>query len=110
MAHRGKGEGSITQRKDGSWQGALQVEGKRWFVTGRTEKEVKAKLSDLKREAHQNGALSNPGTKTLNNLLGLWLKIAAPTLKSRTVHDYEAVARRYVRPAIEHLRLTKISP
>ncbi len=26
MARRSKGEGSITQRKDGSWQGALQVE------------------------------------------------------------------------------------
>lgn len=110
MARRSKGEGSITQRTDGSWQGALQVEGRRRFVTGKTEKEVKAKLADLQREAHQNGALSDPGTKTLNDLLDLWLRTAAPTLKPRTVHDYESVARRYVRPTIGRLKLTKVTP
>jgi hypothetical protein len=110
MARRSKGEGSITQRADGSWQGALQVEGRRRFVTGKTEKEVKAKLAALQREAHQNGALSDPGTKTLNDLLDLWLNTAGPTLKPRRVHDYECHARRYVRHTIGHLRLTKVTP
>lgn len=110
MARRSKGEGSITQRTDGSWQGALQVEGRRRFVTGKTEKEVNSKLAELQREAHQNGGLSDPGTRTLNDLLDLWLKTAAPSLKPRTVYDYECVARRYVRPAIAHLKLMKATP
>jgi len=110
MARRSKGEGSITQRTDGSWQGALQVEGRRRFVTGKTEKDIKAKLGALQREAHQTGGLSDPGTKTLNDLIELWLTTAAPSLKPRTLYDYQCLTRRYIQPTLGHVRLTKLTP
>jgi hypothetical protein len=53
MARRSKVEGSITQRKSGSWQGDLQLEGRHRFVTGKTEKEVEARLAELQmKRAH----------------------------------------------------------
>lgn len=56
MKRRDKGEGSISQRKDGLWTGRIDIgtqdNGKRKIkaVYGKTEQEVKRKLRELKKE------------------------------------------------------------
>ena len=60
MARREKGEGSISQRKDGSWTARLTLgfdsDGKRKIKAfyGKTEREVKNKLKEFKKELIRN--------------------------------------------------------
>jgi len=104
------GEGSVTQRQDGRWQASLQVDGHRRTVYGKTRQEVVAKLEALKRQASQAGALPDPGKRTLNDLLEAWLEVKAPTLKERTLADYQEICQNYISPALGTLRLDKVTP
>ena len=54
---RDKGEGSIFQRKDGTWAAKYTPEGgvKTKYLYGKTENEVKKKLRDFKKETAKNG-------------------------------------------------------
>lgn len=107
---RAHGEGSITQRKDGRWQAALQVDGRRRMVYGRTRQEAAVRLAELKRQAAQSGGLPDPGRRTLGELLGAWLEAKAPTWKLRTLADYTGTCDRYLRPALGDLRLARVTP
>ncbi len=109
-SRRSVGEGSITQRKDGRWQAALQVDGRRRVAYGRTRQEAAAKLAELKRQAAQTGGLPDPGRRTLGELLDAWLETAAPTLKPRTQADYADICARYLRPPLGALRLNRVTP
>jgi len=88
--------GEITLRSDGRWCGTLQVGGVRRYVYGKTEREAKKKLAELERQASVVG-LADPGKRTVGDLLDHWLEIVRPTLKARTVADYESLCRRYIR-------------
>ncbi len=85
---RSPGEGSITQRQDGRWQASLQVDGKYKIVYSKTWAECVAKLDELKRQAAAAGAISDPGKRTLNDLLDAWLQVKTPSWKPLTAHDY----------------------
>ncbi len=110
MGRRSNGEGSISQRKDGSWQAALQVDGVRRTVYGKTRREAAAKLQELRRQATSTGCLANPKGRTLNDLLDAWLESKAPYLKPRTLADYEQVSNLYLRPTMGQLPLSKVTP
>jgi len=110
MARRSRGEGSLHQRKDGRWQAALQVDGVRRTVYGRTRQEAARKLADLQRQAMAAGALPQPGTKTLADLVGHWLETAAPNLKPRTLADYRQTFRLYIAPTLGQVRLDRLTP
>jgi len=72
MARRSPGEGSITKRKDGRWQGSLQVDGRRVSVYGKTRTEVVTKLKALQKEVDEHHRLANPGKLTLGGYLRQW--------------------------------------
>lgn len=100
----------INQRADGRYFSAVQLDGKRRFVYGKTVSEVKKKLAVLDVEAATNGGFSDSGTKTINDLLDYFLQTTKPTLKPRTQSDYELLASRYIRPALGTVRLSKLTP
>lgn len=110
MPRRSAGEGSLTQRADGRWQAALQVEGRRRTVYGRTRAEAAQRLQELIRQAAQAGALPDPGKRTVGELLDAWLDTKASTVGPRTLADYAAVCRRHVPASFRALRLTKVGP
>jgi len=110
MPRRSPGEGSISRRPDGRWQGALQVNGVRRVIYAKSEREAKAKIQALQREAYVNGALPDPGRKTVDDLLDAWIENVAPTLKPRTIADYHAVCGRYIRPILGKIRLARLTP
>jgi hypothetical protein len=51
---RSDGEGSITKRKDGRWQGCIMLDRKRYYIYGKTRAEVVEGLRELKRQ-HTRG-------------------------------------------------------
>jgi len=107
---RSHGEGSLTQRRNGLWQGSLMLGGVRRVVYGKTRKEALEKLEALKRQAQEVGRLPDGGTMTVGEYLGHWLEQAAPRLRPKTVYDYEIVCRRHIAPHIGNLRLSKLTP
>jgi integrase len=76
---RGKGEGSIRQRKDGRWEGSVTTgttangNPKRQFVYGKTRAEVAKRLNELLDRQHK-GLLTDPNKTTVAEWLERWLE------------------------------------
>jgi integrase len=109
MSNRGHGEGTIFQRKDGRWQGALQIDGTRRTVYGSTRKEVQTKLRELQKQTEAIGTLPPSGRYTVNDLLDTWLG-SATNLKPSTVHEYRWFLKTYVRPIIGGMQIERVTP
>jgi integrase len=86
MARRSSGEGSISQRKDGRWQGALQLAGRRVTAYGKTRREVSAKLEALRGQAATAGTL--PERHTVGELLAAWWATGRPRWAPSTAEGY----------------------
>lgn len=109
MSNRSSGEGSFFQRKDGRWQASLQINGVRRTIYAKTEREARTKLRDLQRKADNAGSLPDPGRRTVNDLLNIWLG-SAPDLKPSTISKYRWFLDTCVRPVIGEVRLERVTP
>ncbi len=111
---RAHGEGSISRRKNGTWQAALSIgpgaDGKprRRTVYGRTQREVLAKLEDLRREVQEGVVVTS--NQTLGAYLDRWLDHKKATLSQRTVELYGDMIGRHVKPTLGGVDLTKVTP
>ena len=109
MARRNNGEGTVVQRKDGrGWQASIRLNGTRRTVYGKTEREARKKLRELQRQIDTTGALPNPGTRTVADLVEEWLD-SAP-LKPTTIAQYRLFFDAYARPALGNTRLANVTP
>lgn len=103
-----KQAGSVYQRSDGKWCAALMADGKRKVLYAKSEREARKKLADIQNTLATNGTLPNPGNRTVNDLLDLWLESAE--LRPGTLADYRSVLTRYVRPSLGHVKLSRLEP
>src|SRR3990172_866641 len=110
MSRRNPGEGSISKRASGTWQVSLQVNGKRKTIYGKSEREARSKLLEMQKQLAVNGSLPDCGKRTVDDLLTAWLDRARPTLKPRSVTEYEGICDRYIRPTIGKVRLARLTP
>jgi len=106
VSRRSPGEGTICQRKDGRWQGSIQIGRVRRTVYGRTRTEVAQRLADLRRQAAHG--LPRPGGRTVADLLEEWL--STTDLRPTTVRHYRALARVHVLPRMGKVRLERVTP
>ena len=109
MSKRRHGEGTVYQRSDGRWQASIQIHGKRRSIYAKTEREARAKLRDLQKEADTVGGLADPGQRTVGDLFDTWLD-SAPDLKPSTVSNYRCFLDTYVRPTLGDVRLDRVTP
>jgi len=109
MPNNRPGQGTVVQRRDGRWQASLQVNGVRRTVYGRTEREARAKLRELRRQADTDGALTTPGKRTVADLIDAWLT-SAPNLKTTTVARHRWFFDKYARAPLGDVRLEKVTP
>ena len=111
---RGNGEGSITKRKDGRWQGMYYektIDGpKRHYVYGKTRKEAWDKL--VKEMARQDsGLVSDAGKITVGEFLDKWLDESVKNaVVPSTAERYEQIARLHLKPRLGEIRLKGLSP
>jgi integrase len=115
-ARRGRGEGSISQRDDGRWEGKLSLgydaQGKRIRKTlyGKTKTEVQEKLEKLKQDP-TTGLPPDIEKLTVATYMTRWLEdTARPTIDEGTYASYESLIRLHIVPEIGHLRLNKLAP
>lgn len=109
---RANGEGSIYQRSDGMWVGAMSLpNGKRKVVYGATQAIARTKLAKAKSDQTE-GKLPTAGDErlTLAAFLPRWFEtLNARGVKPQTQVQYEMAARVHILPALGHMRLRQIS-
>lgn len=113
---RGRSEGSIFQRADGTWTASISLgyddkgKRKRRVVYGATKKEVQEKLRAVQNAA-VSGQLADAGTLTVAQYLARWLEnTAKPRVQPKTHLRYEQLVRLRINPALGGVKLTKVAP
>jgi integrase len=107
---RGRGEGSIRQRKDGRWEARISLEGgKRRSIFGVSRAAVaKRMVTDLK---GQQDGLPVPGEQlTLGRHLTTWLEDIKNEVRPSTQESYERLVRLHVLPDLAKVRLVRLTP
>jgi integrase len=98
---------AIVRRSDGYYCAAVQVNGKRKFVYGRTEREVAEKLKEVEKQVLLHKNLPDY-SKTVGDLIDYFLKIVQPSLKPKTYATYEFVCEKYIRPMIGKTKTARL--
>ena len=107
---RGQNEGSIYQRSDGRWAGAVSLGGgKRKTVYGRTAEETREKLDQIKSNLKLGITLA-PERTTLAEVCALWLDAKRETVRPKTYESYSGLLRKHVLPNLGRMRLSNITP
>jgi integrase len=108
---RGRGEGSVFQRKDGRWVVQVWLEdGKRKQFYAKSQKEGIEKLRKVQRELEQ-GTLATGPQQTVRQYLEYWLEeVHRPTLRVGTYVKYRVFVYKHLIPVLGHLRLQKLTP
>lgn len=108
--HRGMGEGSITQRKNGRWRAQIQRDGKRVSFGADTKQECLKWLAKTINDVN-NGRLDIEGGRMqLSDYLEQWLESARMTLRPKTHYQYERIIKLHINPHIGNLPLKSITP
>lgn len=106
--HRGHGEGSITERKDGRYQVAISLEdGKRKYYYASSKKEAMEILRKVQHEQQQGTLVTGP-QQTLEQYLKEWLQ-SHKSIRPRTYERYEAIIRLHLVPTLGKLTLQKLT-
>lgn len=108
---RGNGEGSIYQRTDGRWCGAISLgydengKLKRRVIYGKTKGEVKEKMLPLQHDA-LHGKPIEPNKLTVEQHFDDWLRTKKPPkTKSATYGKYDRLYRTHIKPIFGRLKL-----
>lgn len=108
---RGNGEGSIAQRRNGTYQGAVRLpDGSRKYVYGKSREEIRRKLGVVIHSL-ETGTFSDAHGQTVAEFLDQWLQeVVRPNVRPWTFAGYEVHVRLHLKPAIGSLRLDKLGP
>ena len=112
---RERGEGCISKRKDGSWTGRIDVgvtpDGKRKVkaVYGKTEREVKAKLKEVRNSLIREDYIDTKQT-TVKEYVEDWLiNNKRHEVKPKTYDYIEMIFNNYVFPSIGNYQLHAVT-
>jgi integrase len=104
---RGNHEGSL-RRRGGTWEGAIMLSGRRYYVYAPTKAECRQKLLALL-ERHRRGQLTPPQKLTLQDFAERWLEGCRGRLRPKTIQSYQD-AMRALLPVLGKMRLDRLSP
>jgi integrase len=106
---RGQNEGTVFQRKDGRWSGAVSLgNSKRKHVYGKTAADVRTKVAEIRASLSQGIQL--PKRMTITELITLWLEAKEPTVRHTTFAGYKLTLGKHVIPNIGHLKIATVTP
>ena len=110
---RGQSQGTIYQRRDGRWEGALTIPGtsgrrKRFYAA--TEEQAERQLAALVGAVAAGEAIA-PEAQAVGDHLAWWLEaIIKPARRASTYRSYEALVRLHRHPTLGHLPLASLTP
>lgn len=106
---RGNGEGSISRRKDGRWEGRYTVNGKRRGVYGTTRKEVADKLARAIAASKEAAPEFVAANVTVAEFFEQYDGVARDTMKRLGYETYRDIARLHLLPAFGSKKLKDLS-
>lgn len=118
---RGNGEGSIYKRKDKNgnfirWEGSVSIginengKLKRKTFTGKTRNEVVKKMNEIINHLNK-GTFIELSKISVSEWLDIWFKdYVLPSKRTSTADGYEGIIRRYLKPTIGKISLSKLRP
>ena len=113
---RGNNEGSITQRKDGRWEGKVSLGYRpdgtrvRKSVYGKTKTDVRNLMKALDRE-HAAGIPVDLKRQTVAQYMNTWLQdVAKGSVRPRTYNSYAQLTRDHLNPSLGRHQLSKLTP
>src|SRR3989442_4513494 len=109
MARRGRGEGTVYRRADGRWEAAFGFGGRRQRYVGRSQRDVRLKLTAGRRALEQGIVLSG-SSQRLEVYLARWLEDSVRPSVRWTTHRAYSLCMRRLFPLIGHLRLAALTP
>jgi len=104
---RDKGDGSIFQRKDGTWQAKIKLPNmsKPKYIYGKTESEVKKKLKAFKYDAIKND-FNEIKKITVKNYMNNWLyNVKINELKPKSLDIKENILQNQIYPYIGDIQI-----
>lgn len=106
---RGRNEGSIYQRPNGSWRAQVSIYGKRLSYSSKNKADA---LKWLQRTQFQLGVSldASSSNTTLEEFLNDWLESCRLKLRSTTIYQYELTARNHIIPHIGKVKLRDLNP
>ena len=109
MSRRSNGEGTIYKRKDGRWEAAAVLGGKRCRRVTRTRQEAHRWLNGALK-AHEDGLPVIPRHETVEGFLAKWLPGRTNQIRPSTWTRYEQFIRLDIVPAIGKVKLAQLKP
>ncbi len=106
---RGKNEGSIQQRQNGTWRAQVSLEGRRLSFTGKTRRECQEWLKKTIGQIDK-GMTFTSTTLTLGEYLQSWLNSIKASKRLNTWLGYEQLIRNHVIPHLGKIKLKDLSP
>lgn len=112
---RGNGEGSITKRKDGRWQGYATVgydpesgKPKKKYFYGKSRKEVQQQITETLGKV-QTGTYQETSKLKVAEWFKIWLEeYQKLSLRTTTYESYEMQGKLHILPALGHHYLSKL--
>lgn len=102
---RANGEGTIRRRADGSWEARYCADGKRHSVYGRTQAEVRKKLTEVS-VTIDHGDFREDSGLNLDQWLTMWHRDYLGNVKLGTADTYEMQTRVHIIPALGDVKLS----
>lgn len=113
---RAQGEGTIRQRKDGTWEARYTLgrdpgTGKQIqkSVYGATQKDVRQKLQQISQSIDE-GTYFEPTKMTVAGWMNTWIKDYLGNVKAGTVANYTRHVNNHIIPALGAMKLSALQP
>lgn len=108
MARRGKNEGSIYKRKNGSWRAQVSIDGKRLSHNGKTRSECNEWLRNTQ-NLIDGGMTYSKSEFTLGEFLKEWITVKKNSLRPKPARQYERILERDIIPNLGKTKLYKLN-
>ena len=108
-ARNAKGNGSIRQRENGTWEGRCTINGKRKSFYGERQSDV-LKAMRAAQKAVDDGVFFEPTKVDLAGWLDHWLsEYVMPSAKPLTLATYKSRVETHIKPALGRVKLTQLN-
>ncbi len=108
MARRGKHEGSIFRKANGSWMAQVSIDGRRVGHGGKSRQEcqewVRRMLDDIDR-----GMTFEVQNLTLGAYLAEWIEVKQSSLRAKTAFQYGRLISLYLEPGLGKIKVRDLS-
>lgn len=107
--NRGRNEGSIFKRTNGTWCAQVSVEGKRISKYFKTKKEASDWLLEMRNKLKSGISLAGAQT-TLAEYFSEYLKANKTTIRPNTHFQYSQIVRQHILPMLGKIKLDELKP